>query len=59
MLVALSSLTLVFDGVDLQLMGVVIPEIMRDWTVARSAFAPVLAVAVDRHAGRRGRGDHR
>ena len=45
-LVVLSALTLVFDGVDLQLMGVVIPEIMRDWAVARSAFAPVLAVGM-------------
>ena len=43
-LVALAALTIIFDGVDNQLLGVTIPSIMADWHVARSAFAPVVAL---------------
>jgi MFS transporter, AAHS family, 4-hydroxybenzoate transporter len=41
--VSLTALTIVFDGVDNQLLGIAVPAIMRDWTLPRSAFAPVLA----------------
>jgi len=41
--VFLTALTIVFDGIDNQLLGIAIPAIMRDWTVARGAFAPVIA----------------
>jgi AAHS family 4-hydroxybenzoate transporter-like MFS transporter len=40
-LVFLTALTIVFDGIDNQLLGVSIPTIMREWSVPRSAFAPV------------------
>jgi AAHS family 4-hydroxybenzoate transporter-like MFS transporter len=43
-LVALTALTIVFDGIDNQLMGVAIPTIMREWGVPRSAFAPVVSL---------------
>ena len=43
-LVALAALTIIFDGIDNQLLGVTIPSIMADWHVARSAFAPVVAL---------------
>jgi AAHS family 4-hydroxybenzoate transporter-like MFS transporter len=43
-LVTLAALTIIFDGVDNQLLGVTIPSIMADWHVARSAFAPVVAL---------------
>jgi AAHS family 4-hydroxybenzoate transporter-like MFS transporter len=43
-LVALVALTIVFDGIDNQLMGVAIPTIMAEWTVPRSAFAPVVSL---------------
>jgi MFS transporter, AAHS family, 4-hydroxybenzoate transporter len=43
-LVSLTALTIIFDGIDNQLLGVCIPSIMRDWSVARSAFAPVVAL---------------
>jgi AAHS family 4-hydroxybenzoate transporter-like MFS transporter len=43
-LVALTALTIAFDGIDNQLMGVAIPTIMREWGVPRSAFAPVISV---------------
>lgn len=43
-LVALTALTIVFDGIDNQLMGVAIPTIMREWSVPRSAFAPVVSL---------------
>jgi AAHS family 4-hydroxybenzoate transporter-like MFS transporter len=42
-LVALTALTIIFDGADIQLLGVAIPAMMADWGVARAAFAPVLA----------------
>jgi AAHS family 4-hydroxybenzoate transporter-like MFS transporter len=41
--VLLTALTIVFDGVDNQLLGIAIPALMRDWAVPRGAFAPVLA----------------
>ena len=43
-LVALVALTIVFDGIDNQLLGIVIPTIMEEWGVARSAFAPVVSL---------------
>jgi MFS transporter, AAHS family, 4-hydroxybenzoate transporter len=43
-LVALAALTIVFDGIDNQLLGVSIPSIMHEWRVARSAFAPVVSL---------------
>jgi AAHS family 4-hydroxybenzoate transporter-like MFS transporter len=43
-LVFLTALTIVFDGIDNQLLGVSIPSIMREWGVGRSAFAPVVAL---------------
>lgn len=43
-LVFLTSLTIVFDGVDNQLLGIVIPTIMREWDVPRSAFAPIVSL---------------
>ena len=41
--VALTALTVIFDGIDNQLLAISIPSLMRDWSVARGAFAPVLA----------------
>ena len=41
--VLLTALTIVFDGIDNQLLGVVVPSMMRDWTLPRNAFAPVVA----------------
>jgi AAHS family 4-hydroxybenzoate transporter-like MFS transporter len=43
-LVALTALTIVFDGIDNQLMGVAIPTIMGEWAIPRSAFAPVISL---------------
>ena len=40
----LTAITIVFDGIDNQLLGVVIPTVMNEWGVARSAFAPVLSL---------------
>ena len=42
-LVFLTALTIIFDGIDNQLLGVTIPSIMAEWHVARSAFAPIVA----------------
>jgi AAHS family 4-hydroxybenzoate transporter-like MFS transporter len=41
--VFLTALTIIFDGVDNQLLGIAIPAIMRDWSVERGAFAAVIA----------------
>jgi AAHS family 4-hydroxybenzoate transporter-like MFS transporter len=43
-LVALTALTIVFDGIDNQLMGVAIPTVMREWNVPRGAFASVVSL---------------
>ena len=41
--VFLTALTIVFDGVDNQLLGIAVPAMMRDWAVPRGAFRAVLA----------------
>jgi AAHS family 4-hydroxybenzoate transporter-like MFS transporter len=41
--VVLTALSVVIDGIDSQLLGIAIPPMSRDWGIARSAFAPVLA----------------
>ncbi len=41
--VFLTALTLLFDGIDNQLLGVALPAIMKDWALPRGAFAPILA----------------
>jgi MFS transporter, AAHS family, 4-hydroxybenzoate transporter len=43
-LVLLTALTIVFDGVDNQLLGVSIPTVMKEWSVPRSAFSPVVSL---------------
>ena len=43
-LVALVAMTIVFDGIDNQLLGIVIPTIMGEWGVPRSAFASVVSL---------------
>jgi MFS transporter, AAHS family, 4-hydroxybenzoate transporter len=40
--VFLTALTIIFDGIDNQLLGIVIPTLMREWGVPRSAFAPLV-----------------
>ena len=42
--VFLTALTVIFDGIDNQLLGIVIPTLMREWGVARSAFAPIVSL---------------
>ena len=44
-LIALTALTIVFDGIDIQLLGVVMPTVMQEWGLPRSAFAPVVSAA--------------
>ncbi len=43
-LIFLAALTIIFDGIDNQLLGVVTPTIMREWSVARPAFAPIVSL---------------
>src|SRR5204863_5207956 len=43
-LIFLTALTIVFDGIDNQLLGISIPTIMKEWTIARAAFAPVVSL---------------
>jgi AAHS family 4-hydroxybenzoate transporter-like MFS transporter len=45
-LVLLTAVTIVFDGVDNQLLGVSIPTIMKEWSVPRGAFAPVISLGL-------------
>jgi MFS transporter, AAHS family, 4-hydroxybenzoate transporter len=41
--VSLTALTIIFDGIDNQLLAISIPALIRDWSVGRGAFAAVLA----------------
>ena len=43
-LVFLTAVTIVFDGMDNQLLGIVIPTLMREWSVPRSVFAPLVSL---------------
>jgi len=43
-LVCLTAVTIVFDGMDNQLLGITIPALTVDWHVARTAFAPVVSL---------------
>ena len=46
LLTALAALAVIFDGFDIQILGFAIPSLMKEWGVARSAFAPVLALGL-------------
>ena len=46
LLVASAALTIIFDGLDNQLLGAAIPAMMREWALPRAAFASVLAAAL-------------
>jgi AAHS family 4-hydroxybenzoate transporter-like MFS transporter len=43
-LVFLTAITVVFDGIDNQLLGIVIPTLMREWGVPRGVFAPLVSL---------------
>lgn len=42
----LAILAVVLDGFDIQLLGVVIPALMKEWGLPRSAFVPVLGLGL-------------
>ncbi len=42
LLVGATALTIILDGLDNQIIGVAIPAMMREWSLARPAFANVL-----------------
>jgi len=44
--VALGAMALIFDGVDIQVLGVAVPTLMKDWALPRSAFVPVIAIGL-------------
>jgi AAHS family 4-hydroxybenzoate transporter-like MFS transporter len=45
-LTPLAALAVIFDGFDIQILGFAIPSIMREWHVARAAFAPIAALGL-------------
>ena len=42
--VFLTAITVVFDGIDNQLLGVVLPTMTKEWGVERAAFSPVVSL---------------
>jgi MFS transporter, AAHS family, 4-hydroxybenzoate transporter len=44
--VALTALTIMFDGADIQLLAFAIPSMMQEWGLTRPSFAPVLAASL-------------
>lgn len=45
-IVLLAALSIVVDGFDGQLIGFAIPVLLKEWNLARSAFAPVVAAGL-------------
>src|SRR4051812_21088339 len=45
LVVLLTAVTIIFDGVDNQLLGLAIPSMMREWSLPRAAFANVAAIS--------------
>lgn len=46
LLTLLAAFAIIFDGFDLQILGLAMPSIMREWHLARAAFAPVAALGL-------------
>ena len=46
LLTMLAALAIIFDGFDLQILGFAMPSIMREWHLARAAFAPIAALGL-------------
>ena len=44
--VFLAAFATTFDGLDIQLLGVAIPSIMKDWNVTRGDFVPLIAIGL-------------
>jgi AAHS family 4-hydroxybenzoate transporter-like MFS transporter len=42
--VCLTAATVIFDGIDNQLLGVALPTMMREWDAERPAFAPAVSM---------------
>lgn len=45
-LTLLAAMAVIFDGFDIQILGFAVPSIMKEWHLARAAFAPVLALGL-------------
>jgi AAHS family 4-hydroxybenzoate transporter-like MFS transporter len=43
---ALCALIVIFDGLDIQVIGVAIPALMKDWGLPRSAFSLIAAIGL-------------
>ena len=46
LLTALVACAIVIDGFDIQILAFSIPSLVADWSLPRSAFAPVLALGL-------------
>jgi AAHS family 4-hydroxybenzoate transporter-like MFS transporter len=46
LLTAQAALAIIFDGFDIQILGFVIPSLMKEWSVSRATLAPVLALGL-------------
>ena len=45
-LTAVTALAVIFDGFDIQILGMSIPSLMKEWSLARSSFAPIAALGL-------------
>jgi AAHS family 4-hydroxybenzoate transporter-like MFS transporter len=45
-MLALVAFTVIFDGLDIQVLGLAIPPMMKEWGVTRAQFAPVVALSL-------------
>jgi AAHS family 4-hydroxybenzoate transporter-like MFS transporter len=42
----LVALTVIFDGLDIQILGLAIPSLMKEWNSTRAVFSPVFALSL-------------
>lgn len=46
LVLAMIALTVIFDGLDIQILGLAIPAMMKEWSATRAQFAPVVALSL-------------
>ncbi len=46
LVVVMVAFTVIFDGLDIQVLGLAIPALMKEWNATRAVFAPVIALSL-------------
>jgi AAHS family 4-hydroxybenzoate transporter-like MFS transporter len=46
LVVLMVAFTVIFDGLDIQILGLAVPALMKEWNATRAVFAPVIALSL-------------